>query len=199
MRRVFRTSFFALMLAIELGCASNTAGTYAEFARNDPRKRPYVIGEADVLRVTVWRDPNLSTEGAVRPDGTITVPLAGDIRATGRTAADVQRDITERLKNYVKDAVVTVAVVEVNSYRFTVAGKVEHPGLFTQPYFVTVSEAIALAGGPNRYASPDDIVVIRANGGGAPVRIPIDYERILNGERPDQDIVITAGDTVYVP
>ena len=199
MRRAFRTSLVALLLVVGIGCASSNTGTYAEFARNDPRKRPYVIGEADILRVTVWRDPNLSTEGAVRPDGTITVPLAGDIRATGRTALAVQTEITDRLKSYVKDAVVTVAVVEVKSYRFTVAGKVERPGLFTQPYFVTVSEAIALAGGPNRYASPDDIVVIRANGGAAPIRIPIDYERVLNGERPDQDIVITAGDTIFVP
>jgi len=171
---------------------------YAEAAQNDPRRHPYEIGIADVVRIAVWKDPNLSTDASVRPDGTLTMPLAGEFRAAGRTAADLQKDIGTRLQGYVKDAVVTVAVIEVNSYRFTVAGNVEHPGMFTSRYYVTVSEALALAGGPNRYASTSDVVLVRPKGGRAE-RVAIDYDKILSGERPDEDVVVLAGDAIQVP
>lgn len=179
------------------GCGSRGGGAsalYAEAARNDPRLRPYVIGVSDVVRVTVWKDANLSTDASVRPDGTITLPLVGEIVAGGLTAVELQRKIAERLLAFTKDAVVTVAVTEVNSYRFTVAGNVEHPGMFTSKYYVTVSEALALAGGPNRYASASDVVIVRRG-----QRIPIDYDRILSGKSPEQDIVILAGDAIRVP
>lgn len=171
---------------------------YAEAARNDPRGRPYVIGVSDVVRVAVWKDPNLSADAAVRPDGTITLPLVGEVVASGRTAVALQREVAQRLSAFVKDAVVTVAVAEVNSYRFTVAGNVEHPGMFTSRYYVTVSEALALAGGPNRYASSGHVVIVR-NAGTTARRIPIDYDAILSGESQDQDVVILAGDAVHVP
>jgi polysaccharide export outer membrane protein len=171
---------------------------YAEAARSDPRGHPYVIGVSDVVRVTVWKDPNLSADAAVRPDGTITLPLVGEVVATGRTASALQREVAQRLSAFVKDAVVTVAVAEVNSYRFTIAGNVEHPGMFTSRYYVTVSEALALAGGPNRYASTGHMVIVR-NADGRARRIPIDYDAILSGESPEQDIVILAGDAVRVP
>jgi polysaccharide export outer membrane protein len=170
-----------------------------EAARNDPRKLPYVVGPSDVIRITVWKDPSLSAEGAVGPGGTITMPLVGELQAAGRTVKQIQEEATRRLASFVKDAVVTVAVVEVNSYRFTVAGSVEHRGMFNPRYYVTVSEAIALAGGPNRYASPANVVVIRPAENGPTQRIAIDYDEILSGKSPAQDIVVLAGDTVLVP
>jgi len=75
---------------------------------------------------------------------------------------------------------------------------VQHPGLFTSRYYLTVSEALALAGGPNRYAATDEIVIVR-NAGTTLERIRIDYDRILAGTSPEQDIVILAGDAVRVP
>jgi polysaccharide export outer membrane protein len=196
----WRLVLFALSLVACVGSVAcgarhgDASALYADAARNDPRSRPYLIGVSDVVRVTVWKDPNLSSDAAVRPDGTITLPLVGEVHAAGQTAVALQQKVAERLNAYTKDAVVTVAVVEVNSYRFTVAGNVEHPGLFTSRYYVTVSEAIALAGGPNRYASSDDMVVVR---GGR--RIPIDYDAILSGKGAEQDIVILPGDAVRVP
>ncbi len=198
---VLRAARIAAMLFVVASCSTRSrqaSSVYAEAARNDPRGRPYVIGPSDVVRVTVWKDPNLSTDAVVRPDGTITLPLVGEVVASGRTAAALQKEIAERLSAFVKDAVVTVAVEEVNSYRFTVAGNVEHPGLFTSRYYVTVSEAVALAGGPNRYASTNDMVIVR-NTGSRTVRIPIDYDAILSGESPEQDIVILPGDALRVP
>jgi polysaccharide export outer membrane protein len=190
-----------LMGAVSLGCGARREGAtnYLEASRNDPRKLPYVVGPSDVLRITVWKDPSLSTEGAVGPGGAITMPLVGELAAAGRNVKQIQDEAARRLSAFVKDAVVTVAVVEVNSYRFTVAGNVEHRGMFSPRYYVTVSEAIALAGGPNRYASPDSVVVIRPAESGTTQRIAIDYDEILSGKSPAQDIVVLARDTVLVP
>jgi polysaccharide export outer membrane protein len=199
---LLRVAWIATVLLIVGGCSTRNRGAssvYAEAARNDPRGRPYVIGASDVVRVTVWKDPNLSTDAVVRPDGTITLPLIGEVVASGRTAKALQNEVAARLATFVKDAVVTVAIEEVNSYRFTVAGNVEHPGLFTSRYYLTVTEALALAGGPNRYASTGDMIIVRSASGGRIQRIPIDYDAILSGERPEQDIVILPGDSVRVP
>jgi polysaccharide export outer membrane protein len=202
---MMKALFWRLMVALSLvavvacgGHTSSASAMYAEAAQQDPRGKPYVIGVADVVRVSVWKDESLSTEAIVRPDGTITMPVVGELRAAGRTASQLQQDAAQRLTTIVKDAVVTVSVVEINSYRFTVAGNVEHPGLFTSRYYVTVSEALALAGGPNRYASTDKVVIVRATASGGQ-RIPIDYDAILAGKHPEQDIVILAGDAVRVP
>lgn len=195
--------FVSLLGAATSGCKSRTTSAearalYANAARNDPRGKPYVIGVADVVRVGVWKDESLSTDAIVRPDGTITMPLIGELVAAGKTAAQLQQDAATRLASLVKDASVTVSVVEVNSYRFTVAGNVENPGLFSARYYLTVSEALALAGGPNRYAETDEVVIVRWVDGRL-VRIPIDYDAILSGQSPEQDIVILAGDSVRVP
>jgi polysaccharide export outer membrane protein len=196
-RIVFSVLLVTLTCVVAFGCGArygDASALYAEAAQNDPRGRPYAIGVSDVVRVTVWKDPNLSTDAVVRPDGTITLPLVGEVAAAGQTVVALQAKLAERLSAFAKDVVVTVAVVEVNSYRFTVAGNVEHPGMFTPRYYVTVSEAIALAAGPNRYASTGNVVIVR----GAR-RIPIDYDAILSGKSPEQDIVVLAGDSVRVP
>jgi polysaccharide export outer membrane protein len=166
----------------------------------DPRKKEFVIGIPDSLRITVWKNPDLSCEARVRPDGTISMPLIGDLRADGRTPSDLKNEITRRLAAFVKDegATVTVVVTEVNSYRFTVGGNVERPGVFTTRHFVTVAEAIALGGGLNRFASPRNVVVIRTDKTGTR-RIPIDYSRVGSGEHPEENIAILAGDNVFVP
>ena len=199
MRSLFLTlALTALGACRAHGTSANAAALYADAAQHDPRGKPYVIGIADVVHVGVWKDESLSADAIVRPDGTITMPLVGELRAAGRTAAQLQQDATQRLAAIVKDAAVTVAVTEINSYRFTVAGNVEHPGLFTARYYLTVSEALALAGGPNRYADTDEVVIVRPTGGSL-LRIPINYDDILSGRSPEQDIVVLAGDSVRVP
>lgn len=196
---LIRWSIILVLALASTSCAKRVpSASYAQAAQTDPRRQPYVIGPADVVRITVWKDPALSTEAVVRPDGTITLPATGELRAAGRTVADLQKEARTRVAALVNDPVVSVAVVEVNSYRFTVAGNVEHPGLFTSRYYLTVSEAIALAGGPNRYASTSDIVVVRSGPRGME-RIGVDYDGILSGRSPEQDIVLLAGDSVRVP
>jgi polysaccharide export outer membrane protein len=191
----------ALMLVGTLaGCP--TPQPYFNYAAEpDPRKEGFLLGPSDVLKINVWHNPDLSVDSVVRPDGTITMPLVGDIRAAGRTPVEVRDEITKRLKVYIADesAVVTVAVSSVNSYHFVVNGNVEKPGTYNATHYATVSEAITLAGGPNKFASPEETVIIRADTAGATKRIPINEIGILNGKHPEQDLVILPGDTIYVP
>jgi polysaccharide export outer membrane protein len=167
----------------------------------DPRAQEYVLGASDVVKVIVWHNPDLSGETIVRPDGTISLALVGDLRAAGRTPGQVRAEIAQRLATFIKDesAVVTVSVVTINSYRFTVSGNVEKAGVYAANHYVKVSEAIAMAGGPNRFASPEESVVIRTDARRGQRRIPVDYLGILKGEHPEQDLPLLPGDTIYVP
>jgi polysaccharide export outer membrane protein len=182
-----------------LGCAtSNIVYDYA--SEPDPRRGEFVLGPSDILRVTVWRNADLSVDAVVRPDGTITLPLIGDMRAAGRTTSELRTEISQRLSAFIKEAAsVTVAIAVVNSYRFTVSGNVERGGAFTASHYVTVTEALALAGGPNRFGSPEETVIMRLAKDGRPKRVPIDYNAILKGTRPEMNLVLLPGDVVYVP
>jgi len=198
---VNRRTIWLLALAWPLvsGCP-HPYRPYNYAAEPDPRQQEFVIGPSDVLRITVWRNPDLSGEAVVRPDGTITVPLVGDLHAAGRTPAEIRAELTQRLATYIKDdsAVVTVAVTAINSYRITVSGNVEHPGTFNASHYITVSEAMALAGGPNRFSEPEDAVVIRTDQRGTR-RVPVNYPAMLAGVHPEQNVVLLPGDVLYVP
>jgi polysaccharide export outer membrane protein len=175
---------------------------YYDYSREpDPRKDEFRLGASDVLQVTVWHNPDLTGAAIVRPDGTISLPLLGDLKAAGRTTAELRAEIAQRLKAFIKDesATVTVAISQINSYRFVVSGNVTRPGAFTANHYVTVSEAIALSGGPDRFASPVETVIIRTDAQGKTRRIPIDYPSILDGKHPEHDLPLLPGDTIYVP
>jgi polysaccharide export outer membrane protein len=193
---VMRHTCLAVLYAA--GC-STVAYDYSK--EPDPRKMEYVIGVSDGLRINVWKNPELSTSGTVRPDGTITMPLIGDIRAAARTASQLTSEIGQRLKTFVKEesTLVSIAVTEVNSYRFTISGNAERPGVFALKYYATVADAIALAGGLNRFASPHKLVILRQQANGGVRKIPIDFDRVSSGDHPEENIVILANDTVYVP
>ena len=197
------------LAALVLGVLATVAGAgactpkapfYDYAAEPDPRLRPFVLGPSDVLRVNVWKNVDLSGDVMVRPDGTIVLPLIGEVRAAGRTATDVRSEIAKRLEAFVKEDAnnVTVSVSAINSYRFVVNGNVERIGAYTSNHYVTVSEAIALAGGPNRFADPDRTIIIREDVKGKK-RIPIDYPAILKGTHPEQDLPLVAGDVVWIP
>jgi polysaccharide export outer membrane protein len=189
---------FILSLLASMALAACGPAYYDYSKEPDPRKGEFVLGVNDALHVNVWKNAELSVDARVRPDGTITMPLVGDIRAAGRTPSALKSEITRRLQSFVRDegAIVSIAVTEVNSYRFTVAGQVEHAGLLTAKYYVTASEAIAMAGGLNRFANPHKLTLVRNDGRGLR-RIPLDYDRIAAGAHPEEDLVILAGDTLF--
>jgi polysaccharide export outer membrane protein len=185
-----------LLTSVILAACGPIAYDYSK--EPDPRKGEFVLGINDAVHINVWKNPELSVDARIRPDGTITMPLVGDIKASGRAPSALKAEITKRLQSFIRDesAIVSVAVTEVNSYRFTVSGQVEHAGLMTAKYYVTASEAVAMAGGLNRYANPHRLTIVRNDNRGAR-RIPVDYERIASGEHPEEDLVILSGDTLF--
>lgn len=189
------------MLSLSMMCACAAHIDYDYAKEPDPRRSEYVIGVADVLAIQVWKNPELSRDVTVRPDGTITMPLIGDLVADGRTPTELRDLITKEVAKYVRSegATVTVAVTGVNSYGITVSGNVERPGLFNLQRYVTVLEAVQLAGGPNRFSSPGKMKLFRRPRGGELRIIPIDYPALLDGSRPESNLVLIPGDQIYVP
>jgi polysaccharide biosynthesis/export protein len=183
-----------------LGGGCTPVPKYPYRSEPDPRTLDYVLGPSDTVRINVWKNAELSTDAIVRPDGTITLPLVGDIAAVGKTTKELRDEVVKRLGTYLRaeETPVTVALTAVNSYRFTVSGNVEHGGAFSPKYYVTISDAIAMSGGLNKFANGDKIVIIRS-GGGKTRRIPIVYSLLQSGTRPDMDLVLLSGDTVMVP
>jgi polysaccharide biosynthesis/export protein len=180
------------------GCGPSIYATYQYGKEWDPRKHEYIIGVSDGLRISVYHTPELSGDGTVRPDGVITMPLIGDLAVAGKTPTEVREEMKKRLSTYVKsDAVITVTVTGFNSYRFIVSGNVNHASAFTQKWYVTVSEAMAMAGGPTKFAG-DEIVVIRLDPGGHARKIPVSYRALVSGKHPEQDICVVAGDTIVM-
>jgi polysaccharide export outer membrane protein len=192
---------WAVLLLVLAGACKHTLPPYDYSEEPDPTRRGFVLGPSDQLAITVWKNSDLTTTATVRPDGTITMPLVGDVRADGKTPAELRLEIERRIKAYVKDqnVVLTVAVTQVNSYHFIVSGQVSKPGLFTANRYITVAEAIAMAGGPTRFANPEQTIIIRRSGGKKPRNIPVDYKAISEGKRPEMNLYLLSGDTIHVP
>jgi polysaccharide export outer membrane protein len=191
----------AVLAALAAGCGARPPD-YDYSKEPNPRKSEFVIGVSDEMLVTVWRKPELTTTATVRPDGTITMPLIGDVMASGKTPSQLKQEIQRRVAEFIKldaSTTITIAVTAVNSYRFTVSGEVAQPGIHTSKVYVTVAEAIALAGGFTRFAKRDDIVLMRRNQAGVVRRIPIAYSLIANGEYPEMNLVVLSGDSIFVP
>ncbi len=175
--------------------------TYAH--EPDPRNKEIVLGIGDVLSINVWGEKDLNTEGTIRPDGNITMPLVGDLKAAGETPTALKANIKTQLAKFLKlgdGSEVTVAVKAWKSYRFTLSGEVGKPGVYTSDQYVTVADAIAMAGGLTRFAKRDGIKLLRVTPKTGNVReIPIDYDAIASGQRPDMNIYVLAGDTIWAP
>jgi polysaccharide biosynthesis/export protein len=188
-------SLVVLVVTVLFGCAS--APTYDYSKEPDPRKKEYEIGPLDQLKVVVWNHAELSADVTVRPDGIVTLPLIGDVKAAGQVPSQMQKDLNKRYAAYVRieETAVSVGVTQVNSYNFTISGNVEKAGVYNQRAYVTVMEAIALAGGPNKYAGSGAYIVR-----GQPSRkIPIDMKRASSGDHPDENVVVLKGDLIVVP
>lgn len=185
------------IIGMILSFARCATETYDYTKEPDPRKQEFVLGVNDAIHINVWKNPELSVDVRVRPDGTVTMPLIGDLHAAGRTPSSLRAEITRKLSNYIRDesAIVSIAVTEVNSYQFTVSGNVERGGLMTAKSYVTAAEAIAMAGGLNRFANPHKLVLVRTDANGTR-RIPLDYTRISSGLHPGEDLVLLAGDSL---
>jgi polysaccharide export outer membrane protein len=191
----------ALVLVLAAGCPPKIP-SYDYAKEPDPRNKELTLGVGDVIGINVWENPNLSVESTIRPDGTITMPLVGDLKAAGETPTSLKNRIKNQLQAYVKiqGTEVTVAVKAWRSYRFTIQGEVSKAGVFSSDQFLTVSDALALAGGLTRFAKRNEITLTRKDPKSGQVRhIPLDYESLASGKRPDMNIIVLSGDTIWVP
>jgi polysaccharide export outer membrane protein len=159
----------------------------------------YIIGSNDALAINVWKEPDFSRDVTVRPDGKISLPLIGELVASGRTPTELQNTIREQLSRYVSHPEVTVIVQEAKSHRFNIVGEVEHPGTYALSPPMTVLDGIALAGGFRDFAKTGKIYVLRVNGDGGQVRLPFNYKKVIKGESFQQNVKLEPRDTIVVP
>jgi polysaccharide export outer membrane protein len=158
----------------------------------------YVIGQGDVIEVFVWLNEQLSREVVVRPDGKISLPLVQDIQAEGFSVVQLKNQITRLLTEHLENPRVSVIIKDIKSYRVSVLGRVRIPGVYPITGKSTISEAIALAGGFTEWADKGDITVVR-NDRGEEKKFVINYNKIVSGKDPSQNIILKRGDIIIVP
>jgi polysaccharide export outer membrane protein len=159
----------------------------------------YVIGAADVLRIQVWKQPDLSLDVPVRPDGKITVPLANDVQAAGLTTNEVRDVIAKGLVDYIAAPEVSVIVREVRSKMVQVVGEVIRPQAVPLVMDMRAIDAIAVAGGFTPYADKSDVRILRPNPDGSVLEYRFNYNAFLRGKHPESNQRLQAGDTIVVP
>jgi polysaccharide export outer membrane protein len=191
MVRPGRAAVFGLVLA---ACASSRS---SQNAPDRPEAGEYRIGREDVIEVVVWREPELTRVVPVRPDGKISLPLAGEVEAAGKTPAELQIGLTKALAPYVHDATVAVLVREINASRVFVLGEVARPGGFPLRGPMTVMQAIAVAGGRTEFAK-DEVVWLRQESGGKTGRVALSFNELVKGEAAGA-LWLRSGDVLYVP
>ncbi len=158
----------------------------------------YVIGPEDVLYIHVWKEEALTRTIPVRTDGKISLPLIQEVKAAGLTPLQLKEVLMRKFKEFIENPIVSVTVVEINSYKVYVIGQVKNPGVHRLRSETTVTQIIVVAGGFTEWANPKKILVVRKEDG-KEKRITVNYKKIMAGKDLDSDIVLKAGDTVVVP
>ncbi len=159
----------------------------------------FVIGTGDVLAINVWKEAEISRVVPVRSDGRISLPLVGELQASGQTPKQLETQITAKLKDYVSEPEVTVIVQEIKSQKFNVLGMVMKPGSYVLTKPMTVIDAIALAGGFRDFAKQKNVYVLRRTGDGKEARLPFNYKEVVKGQKSEQNIELESNDTIVVP
>jgi polysaccharide biosynthesis/export protein len=159
----------------------------------------YQLQPGDTVTISVWKEKDLETAALVRPDGGLSFPLVGDVQAKGHTLRQVRDTIAERLKPYIPDPVVTVAIKEIGGNEIFVLGRVNRPGgyPFSQP--IDVMQALSLAGGTTPFAKLNRIVILHRDASGAEHSVRFHYAEIAHGRDLAQNVLLHSGDTVVVP
>jgi polysaccharide export outer membrane protein len=184
-----------------MGCASVSKEASDEAAK--PVSKEFLLGPEDVLEVSVWRNQDLSRTVVVRPDGKISLPLIGDVQASGLNASQVAAKISAKLTEFKENPNVSVSLKEINSYFIYVLGEVHKPGKFPLKSYVTVLQGVSMAGGFTPFASQSRMQVIRTrtneNGKETQIRIPVSYNELVSGKGEVGNFILKSGDTLVVP
>jgi polysaccharide export outer membrane protein len=158
----------------------------------------YIIGPEDILYIHVWKEEALTRTIPVRMDGKISLPLVQEIKAAGLTPLQLKEVVTRKLKEFIENPIVSVTVVEVNSYKVYVIGQVRNPGVHRLRSETTVTQIIVIAGGFTEWANQKKILVVRKEDG-REKRIKVNYKKIMGGSDTGSDVILKAGDTIIIP
>jgi len=172
----------------------------AAFAPHVRAQQPneYTLNAGDTLDVSVWKETELTKEVIVRPDGRFSFPLAGEINAVGRSVGQVETEITNKLKPYMPEPVVSVSMKSLDGCKIYVIGQVNKPGSFVMNPRINVLQALSLAGGFTPFAGLNDIMVLRGTGA-VQHAMPFHYSEVVKGRNLNQNVLLEAGDVVVVP
>jgi polysaccharide export outer membrane protein len=172
-----------LFLALAVASAASAQTPAPEAKAAPPVDSPtYIIGESDVLAINVWHEPELTRILSVRNDGKITMPLIGELQASGQTVEQLRATIATQLKHFLENPEVAVIIQEPRSQFFTIIGKVVKPGSYPLGQRLTVIDGIALGGGFKDFAKIGKIYVVRTHRDGTSERLPFDYKRAVGGD-----------------
>ena len=158
----------------------------------------YLVGPGDVLHISVWKDASLDRIVTVRPDGMISYPLLSDLQASGLTPMQLQKNLADKLKQYMADPEVSVVVQEVHSFAVSVLGEVKTPGRYELKGQATVLDVLAQAGGLSPYASASRIVILRDEGG-VKKRMLFDYNAAVSKRAAEEVFYVHPSDIIMVP
>ncbi|HEY3570328.1 MAG TPA: polysaccharide biosynthesis/export family protein [Thermoanaerobaculia bacterium] len=195
MRTLAISRIAAALLVLLCGAAS--AQTITRTQQDPPNA--YLIGIGDVLEVSVWKNPDLSATVPVRPDGRISVPLLGDVQAAGMTPLALKATLTDGYKEYVTAPGVSVVVKEIHSRKIYVTGEVAHPGTYDLEPRGKLMQALALAGGLTPYAKGRVVLLRDGRDGRQEKRMEVELKSIINGKKPEDNLLLQPGDTLIVP
>jgi polysaccharide biosynthesis/export protein len=200
-----------LVASFALTCMAWAGFAHAQEAKTEPSNSPstqaetksavqadYRIGPQDLLRIDVWKEPDISRTIPVRPDGKISLPLLNDVQAAGLTAMELAGAIREGLTKFITNPQVTVSVTEINSRRVYVTGEVVRPGAQPMLPNMTVLQALSGSGGFTQFARIKNIYVLRTIDG-KQTRIPINYKAVVDGKHPEENVSLQPGDVIVVP
>jgi polysaccharide biosynthesis/export protein len=193
-----------LLVSFWQGAALAEDKDNAKPAKSSPSKSmpmvdaDYRVGPGDMIDISVWKEPEVSSTIVIRPDGKISIPLINDLVVSGKTPMEMQALIAEKLSPFIKSPNVTVTVKEVRSKKVYVLGQVNKSGSFDIPRPTTVLQILTEAGGLQPFAKQKSIYVLR-NEGGAERRLAFNYKDVVKGKKIEQNIVLLPGDTVVVP
>lgn len=158
----------------------------------------YTLSPGDAVEVSVWKEPDLTKAVVVRPDGKFSFPLVGEVAAVGRTIAQVQNEIAGKLKTYIPDPVVTVALSGLEGNKIYVIGQVNKPGAFVMNPRLSIVQALSMAGGMTPFAGVNDIIVLRKQPGGQKM-LKFQFGDVSKGRNLEQNIPLESGDVIIVP
>jgi polysaccharide biosynthesis/export protein len=205
--------FMGVLIVLALGpragraqaAADDSAAPITSNAQSDPASTnkahddSFVIGNDDVLAISVWKESELTKSVPVRSDGKISLPLVGEIQAAGRTPLQLENEISGKLKNFITTPEVTVIVEKVNSRKYNVLGEVSKPGSYLLTTSTTVMDAIAAAGGFRDFAKKSGVYILRKGPDGKEAHLKFNYKDFVKGKGSAQNIKLEPNDTIIVP